>query len=100
MAYTVEKLYIIKTFHKNKDDSIISSNDAIFMDLISAIQAVNENECDLSEDGYNQYAMIGEIETGMYPIVDEILWFAWNKESQYYGSCLRPTFTTGMAYTL
>lgn len=100
MAYTVEKLYIVKTFHKNKDDNIISSSDAIFMDLISAIQAVNENECDLSENGYNQYVMIGEIETGMYPIVDEILWFIWNREDKYYGSCLRPTFAEGLAYTL
>ena len=43
MAYTVEKLYIVKTFHKNTDDNIISSSDAIFMDLISAITAINEN---------------------------------------------------------
>ena len=101
MAYTIEKLYIIRTYHIDENNPEPSgTTDAIFIDLVSAIQAVDSNECDLCEDGFNQYVVIGEIETGMYPIVEEVLWFKWDNQDKYYKSCKRPEFATGFCYSL
>ena len=69
------KLYLIKTICIIKDPDNLDeiwnhTTDAVVTDLQVAMTIIQNNAGDLSEAGYNRYAGILEIETGLYPIGD------------------------------
>ena len=99
------KLYLIKTICIIKDPNTLDeiwnhTTDAVVTDLQVAMTIIHNNACDLSEEGYNKYAGILEIETGLYPIGEELAWYVWDKQEQRYVSCDRPEILYGYCLTI
>ena len=68
-----------------------------FPDMETARKAVEENWCDLYEDGYYKYAIIEEHEDGLYSICENPVFFKWEgtiKEGGY-KEIERPEATKG-----
>jgi hypothetical protein len=60
--------------------------------LKDAESSILENWCDMSEDGYWQWAVIEEIREGeIYPCPPESeIWFSWDKKKGEYKPCSKP----------
>ena len=93
-------LYAVKTFHINGDDWT-GSTDAIYDDIVDALMCIELNSLDLSDDGYNQYAMICPFELGLYPILEteDQLWFEW-WDDHYHAIPKRPEIFGQWALTI
>ena len=96
----MSEMYVVKTIHINKEGNWNASSDAIFMNVLDALDVVESNAGDLCEDGYNQYAVVLEILEGIYPIGEEICWFFWNREEDCYEPCDRPHFADGFCFSI
>lgn len=94
------KLYIVKTFHRYNKVDFNSSTDAVYESFDEALNCVLQNRCDISDDGYNQYACVGEIELGCYPTADEKVWFIWDKAAKEYVRSVRPEFMELYCFSL
>lgn len=95
----MNRIYIIKTFwyHNNRWSS---STDGWFETAEKSIEAALCNYGDLSEDGMNTYLLVGSMSPGVYPIVEDISWFKWNKERGEYNRTDRPDFAKGWCYSI
>lgn len=92
-------IFIVKTVRVTKDSDeekwygpFLADTDAFFILKDDAFRCVAFNYGDLSENGYNQYAVICSVKQGVYPIPHEEQWFQWNKEKNAYEMCDRPAF--------
>lgn len=99
------KLYLIKTICIIKDPDNLDevwnhTTDAVVTDLQVAMTIIQNNAGDLSEEGYNKYAGILEIETGLYPIGEELAWYIWDKQEKRYVSCDRPEILYGYCLSI
>jgi len=67
---------------------------AVFSRLDLAIQAVRDNEMDISEGGSNQYAIVEKTYLNqVYPQAEERYWFEWNStEEEYVESQIPPKY--------
>ena len=98
-------LYAVKTFHvQSNPDSIYDwtgSTDAIFDNFTDALRCIEHNALDLSDDGYNQYALICPFELGLYPILEteDQLWFEW-WDDRYHAIPIRPEVFGPWALTI
>lgn len=60
--------------------------------LEDAMKIVEENQCDLWEAGYYPYAVIENIEEGIYQYDQSPIWFTFNEETERYNKSDRPYF--------
>ena len=49
-----------------------------FSDMEEAQEAVERNSCDIYESGYYPYAVVEEVEDGLYPYCPKAQWYQWN----------------------
>ena len=68
-----------------------------YEDLETAKKAVEENWCDLYEDGYYKYAIIEEQEPGLYSTCDKPIFYKWEGtiKDGGYKRIRRPSATKG-----
>ena len=100
--------YIIKMIHLDKEQDPTNrlprnwsaSSDGIFLQKEVALEYIQGNYGDLNEGGYYEYAVVLEIEEGLYPIGKEIQWFAWDRYMDEYVRSVRPSFMDGWALSL
>lgn len=57
-----------------------------------AIDAVTYNACDLNEAGYYPYAIIENVEEGLYQYDQSPIWFKYNEDTEEYEKSDRPDF--------
>ena len=97
-------LFIVKTIHvsetKDGDKFWYDSSDAVYFDAQSAYDIVRLNYSNLSDDGYNQYAVILTNSGGIYPTSNELVWYKWNEEINKYEECDRPEFIGEVKFSL
>ncbi len=55
-----------------------------FFDLQTAIDEVENNSMDISEEGYYSYCVIEEVNPGIYFFPRNEFWFKWNPETEMY----------------
>jgi hypothetical protein len=73
---------------------------AIFTSLTDAIRAVRDNEGDMADDGFYQYAVIEEtLLNVVYPFIDggEKLWFKYNSILDEFEPCKPPNIPSKIA---
>ena len=92
-------LYVVKTFHEYGLFGFIGQTDAVFLSYEEAILCMN-NPLDISDDGFNEYIMIGRVETGIYQVVEEMLWGRWNRDKQIYEKSERPDALKHMCHMI
>ena len=61
----------------------------IFLDLKNAQTAIIENACGIQDCSYN-YAVIEEIQEGIYPFPIKEYWFKWSRKERKYKPCNKP----------
>ena len=97
-------LFIVKTMHvvetESGDKFWSDSSDAVYFDAQSAYDIVRFNYSNLSDDGYNQYAVILTNCGGIYPTSNELVWYKWNEETNKYEECDRPDFLGEVKFSL
>ena len=96
----MDKIYVVKTFHLNKNEGFSSSTDAVYPNLENAIECVLTNACDIAEEGYHQYVLVGWTVFGCYPIIEELHWFLWDKYTKEYVMVPRPEFASMWCFSL
>ena len=98
------KLYFIATANDCKTDEFGwldwgKSHRVVgfYTDLETAKQAIEENWCDLYENGYYKYAIIEELEPGLYPYCEKPIFYKWEGtiEEGSYKRIKRPKATKG-----
>lgn len=52
-----------------------------------ASRAIELNSCDIFEDGYYHYAVVVYVAPGLYPNVEEIQWYHYNRQTQEVEKC-------------
>lgn len=92
-------LYVVKTFHEYSPRDLVGQTDGVFCSYEEAVLCM-DNPLDISDDGYNQYIMIGRVETGIYQVVEEMLWGYWNRDKQIYEKSERPDAAKHMCYMI
>jgi hypothetical protein len=55
-----------------------------------ASECVAENAGDISEEGYYRFAVIEEVQPGIYVYPRNESWWAWDKEKEKYFPCEKP----------
>lgn len=84
-------IYTITTL---KDLSIENLNQSrcvgFYYDLDFTIEAVENNSCDIYEDGHYQYAVVEEFKEGIYNFQNKEIWFEWNKRKKKYKKIEKP----------
>lgn len=60
-----------------------------------AIEAVNENRCNMHEGMY-EYLVIEHIEEGIHPFAENEKWFKWNYKDKCWKNCHRPKQFRGL----
>lgn len=61
-----------------------------YEDLKDAEECVINNDCDISEEGYYRYAIIEEIEPGLYTFPRKEFWYRWDGRDKKYHPCEKP----------
>ena len=60
-----------------------------FHEVETAIQAVEENHCDMCEEGYYHYAVVEQVSPGIYHFDGVEYWFRWHR-TKGYQKCDKP----------
>ena len=98
------KVYFIATYGDIKKDKLGWLDDGgvrrvvgFYKDFATAERAVLENCCDLYEDGYYKYAVIEELEDGLYPYCSKPKFYKWQGDIKTggYKKIRRPKATKG-----
>lgn len=95
--------YIVKTMRVEEIEGSLlwnDSSDAIYIDSQMAYDVVRFNQADISENGYNQYAIVLATKGGLYPEVQELTWFKWDSVENKYVQCDRPDIMNGYSLTV
>lgn len=53
-----------------------------FYRVETAFECISNNRGDIFEDGYYNYAVIEDIEGGLYPNIEEVQWFYYNRKDR------------------
>lgn len=81
--------YVVTTLYSDKNKIPRTRNVAILKEEIDAIDVVVGNYGDIHETNYD-YALIEQLQPGLYPNVLKESWFKWNDEKERYIGCERP----------
>ena len=84
--FTVTSIFT-KTNESNKLEKLDSRCFGFFSKLDDALQAVEENRCDMHECYYD-YLVIEEFKSGIHPVGEEVQWFEWYENG--WQSCYKP----------
>ena len=83
------KIYFIATYRDLKRDKLGWLDDGgarrvvgYYDDFNTAKKAVEENWCDIYEDGHYKYAVIEALEPGLYPICLTPIFYKWEGDSK------------------
>ncbi len=87
----MSKIYTVTTCyfnHKNIGELQLVTERCVgfYHDLERALECVENNWGDIHEGNFN-YVVIEKIGDGLYPTVEEFLWFKWN-DGKYEQSCV------------
>lgn len=74
-------MYFISTIRLNAEGIDDQRPVGYFDTAEKAAFRVENNVCDIFEDGYYQYAVIIEIFDGLYPSQREIQWYSFDKDT-------------------
>ena len=93
-------MFLVRTLKINEviDGELFEIHDVIphdrapgyFRKLEEAFECISRNRGDIFEDGYYNYAVIERIGQGLYPQVQEIQWFYYNKYDHSITTVVRP----------
>lgn len=75
-------MYFISTIRLNAEGIDDQRPIGYFDTAEKAALRVENNVCDIFEDGYYQYAVIIEIFDGLYPSQREIQWYSFDKDTR------------------
>ncbi len=93
------EIYVIKQFRITENDMLEScGNVGFYIDLHKAIDVVENNLFDLSEDGYYEYSAIMKISEGLYQTAQEEYWYHWDYDK--YVECDRPEEVSSFTFML
>ena len=84
-------MFFVSTVEENDYQILEGGSRGYFNDLESAIDAVYRNVTDIHETIY-PYAVIEELEPGLFPIPKKRLWFAWSEEKWGFYETEKPDF--------
>lgn len=90
MDINKEPIYTITTV---RSPSLNSRCVGFFHELETAIKAVEDNDLDISEEGYYHYAVIEKVGPGFYnlsniDVEEHEIWFRWRNGG--YDNCFKP----------
>ena len=74
-------MYVISTIRFNAEGVDDQRPVGYFDTAEKAALRIENNVCDIFEDGYYQYAVIVEMFDGLYPAQREIQWYAFNRDT-------------------
>lgn len=98
MIYVI-KLFRIKDENSMKNFDYTSESVGYYEHKEAAIESVETNLLDLSDDGYFNFSCVMAFEEGVYSIQEEEKWFKWNREKKQYEACEgRPKEFEGFAF--
>ena len=86
----MEQYYIVKVFSPKQGRKAEGETVAAYRTIEDAIKCVKFNYCNFSNDGKYKYVCIGSVYFGIYQIVNELQWFQWDTEKEYYEECSKP----------
>lgn len=81
-------MYFITTISKKHGDRCVG----YYANEQDAIDAVIHNACDLNEAGYYPYAVIENVEEGLYQYDQSPIWYKYNETTDKYEKTDRPDF--------
>jgi hypothetical protein len=61
-----------------------------YSSLEEAKESLNKNPNVISEEGYYEYVIIEEYETGLHPLCIDGVWYKWNDNSKKYIPSMKP----------
>lgn len=84
LEYTV--IYTITVLDdRNPEVPAYQRTPGIFTDFVKAVEAVKTNDCGISENGTNKYAVIEKTRLNqILPMADEQTWFEWDTDREEY----------------
>jgi hypothetical protein len=86
--YTITTMYFRKGIPKTRTVAVVKEE-------MEAIDIVRGNYGDIHEGSYN-YALIEQLQPGLYPTVLKEMWFKWNTTKQEYIGCVKPKLVAHM----
>ncbi len=93
------EIFVIKQFRITETDMLeICGNVGFFTNLYEALDIIENNIFDLSEDGYYEYSVIMKINEGLYQTAHEEYWYRWDCDK--YVECDRPEEVSSFTFML
>lgn len=93
-------MFLVRTLKINEvpDGELFEIHDVIphdrapgyFRKLDEAFDCISKNRGDIFEDGWYNYAVIEHIKQGLYPIIEEIQWFYYDRNDGSIITVVRP----------
>ncbi len=74
-------MYFITTIRFNNEGIDDQRTVGFFRSFKDAALCVKLNRCDIFEDGYYQYATITQVDQGLYPCTETLLWYEFDKQN-------------------
>ncbi len=95
----MKKIYTVTTMmiHSKTHEILRRRTIGWFENKADAEDVILKNSYDINEAGYYPYAVIEEVEQGIYPICMKTWWFKWfNGSVETYKACNRPKSVTNL----
>ena len=86
----MNKIYVVATFCSTKPTDMNRRRVGWFQKFKDAERVLSKNSGDVYEDGYYPFAMIEEVEEGVYPYNEHVWFYQWDKEKKRYCPIDRP----------
>lgn len=83
-------IYIIKLFRTDCGCLSRYNNVGYFNNLEEAMEAVKNNDSDISDSGFYHYAAVAGVEEGLYSMAKTETWFQWDINEKKYREIERP----------
>lgn len=91
-------IYVLKVFSESDFGETVFIGNPKEMTEDDLIKMAEENSADWYEAGAYPIIMIGKAPFGIYPIVDEIQWFEYDRTTKNYNKIIRPKKFDGFAF--
>jgi hypothetical protein len=99
---TAEPIFVITTLRNPEGKNLFPSPPravGFYYKLQDSISAIEDNFCDIYEDGYYPIVVIEEVYAGIYTLISNIskeYWFKWNVKKDKYCKIKKPSVFSHM----
>jgi len=83
-------MFLIRTFKIENNKIILGRTPGYYLTAEQCFRCINNNICDIFEDGYYNFAVIESIEPGLYQDGRDIQWFYYDKKNNMVSTVAPP----------